>query len=88
MISTEKFDVTVNGETYTVNRVLEDSNGKVNTYGFTTVIDGREMNLSAKFSTVVDSDLHAQYGISVLNELTNTLLNEFQLEISKIKETQ
>jgi hypothetical protein len=83
----EKFDVEVNNETYTVTRVLEDRTEKVETYGFTTVVNGKEHKLRATVTSEVVQDLDAQYGVRVLDELTSVLLTEFQLEIAKIKET-
>jgi hypothetical protein len=84
---TEQFDVEVDNETYTVTRVLDERNEKVETYGFTTVVDGKEHKLSATITSEVIGDLAAQNGINVIKELTDVLLTEFQLEIAKIKET-
>lgn len=84
----EQFDVEVGNETYAVKRVLDERNEKVEKYGFTTVVNGQEHKLSATVTSEVIVDLDAQYGIRVLDELTDVLLTEFQLEIAKIKETE
>ena len=84
----EEFSVKAGNETYIVTRVLDERNEKIEKYGFTTVVDGKEHKLSATVTSEVIDDLGAQYGIQVLDELTNVLLTEFQLEISKIKGTQ
>lgn len=80
----ELFHVTVNDNTYTVTRFLENRTDKVETYGFKTVIDGREIKLSANLCSETANDLSAQYGVRVLKELTDTLITEFQTEISKL----
>jgi hypothetical protein len=82
----KKIDVAVGDETYTVTRVLENSDGKVDQYSFTTVIDGSEVKLRVELSSETATDLEAQYGIQVVEELTNALVAEFQAEIAKIKE--
>jgi len=82
----ETFNVEVNNENYTVTRVLKERNKKVETYGFTTSVNGREFELGATITSEVIGDLAAQNGINVIKELTDVLLTEFQLEIAKIKE--
>jgi hypothetical protein len=84
----EQFDVEVGNEIYSVTRVLDKRDKKIEMYGFTTVVDGQEYKLSTTVTSEVIRDLNAQYGIRVLDELTNVLLTEFQLEIAKIKETK
>ena len=84
----EQFDVEVNDETYTITRVLDERNEKFERYGFATSVNGQEVKLGATLTTEVIGDLEAQRGINVIKELTDILLAEFQLEISKIKEEQ
>lgn len=82
----KQFDVDVNNETYVVTRVLEERNEKIETYGFTTVVDGQEYKLGAILTSETISDLEAQLGLRVSKELTDILLTEFQIEIAKLKE--
>jgi hypothetical protein len=84
----EYFNVEVDNETYTITRVLEDRNNKIETYGFTTVINDAEVKLSTTVTSEVISDREAQYGVQVVNELTDILLKECQLEITKIRKQQ
>lgn len=82
----ENFDVIVDSKKYTITRVLESSDGKVDRYGFTTVINGHEVKLRAELSSETVNDLHAQLGIRILDELTNALVAEFQAEIEQLKD--
>ena len=82
----EKINVAIGSETYTINRVLENSDGKVDRYGFTTVIDGSEVKLRVELSSETVNDLYGQLGIRVLDELTSVLVTEFQAEIEKLIE--
>jgi hypothetical protein len=83
----EKFDIEVDNEIYTVTRVLDERNEKVATYGFTTIVDGKEHKLRATLTSEVIGDIAAQNGINVIKELADVLLTEFRLEIAKVKET-
>ena len=83
----EQFNVEVGNEVYNVTRFLEDHNDESETYGFKTMISGNEVKLSAQLQSGVISDLSNHHGIDAVKEVTNILLAEFRLDISKLKES-
>jgi hypothetical protein len=84
----KKINVAVGDETYIITRVLETSDGKVDRYGFTTVINGIEAKLRAELSSETVNNLYGQLGVQLLDELTDVLVTEFQAEIAMIKGKQ
>ncbi len=79
-----QFTVTVAGVDYPVVRVLESEQDQIQTYAFTTEVNGQPHTMRARYSTALSDSVREQHGLEMIDELQAIVNQEIQLEIEKI----